>query len=181
MFTKVTFQVFIQYLFIIVLNYELSNFDEKKLLHFFIFFNFSMDVNFAAENWVNAPEFVPLANTSNSASFSEENCASGTTASLSYAQAVNPMAGPQHQASFSALDPLCPYAEANVICKKINCPYLHGDICDMCSRPALHPFNEEMRKKHINVSLGFAYLHNTFNTFIDKKSSINEQIILFHY
>lgn len=115
-------------------------------------FYFSMDVNFDAEDWVNAPEFVPSANTSTGVSFSEENCASGTAASLSYAQAVNPSIKPQHQASFSALDPLCPYAEANVICKKISCPYLHGDICDMCSRPALHPFNEEMRKKHINVS-----------------------------
>lgn len=109
-----------------------------------------MEVSLDAEEWVNAPEFVPSAANSNAnASFSTENCASGTTAPLSYAQAVNPSSG---QASFSSLDPLCPYAEASGICKKVNCTYLHGDICDMCSRPALHPYNEEMRKKHSNVS-----------------------------
>ncbi|XP_001606052.2 probable E3 ubiquitin-protein ligase makorin-1 isoform X1 [Nasonia vitripennis] len=111
--------------------------------------NCSMEISLDAEEWVNAPEFVPsAANSSANASFSPENCASGTTAPLSYAQAVNPSSG---QGSFSSLDPLCPYAEASGICKKVNCTYLHGDICDMCSRPALHPYNEEMRKKHTNA------------------------------
>lgn len=117
----------------------------------------NMEANPDAEEWVNAPEFVPSANSSANASF--ENCASGggTTATgagppLSYAQAVHPAAGQQPQANFTSLDPLCPFAEASGLCKKSNCPYLHGDICDMCSRPALHPFNEELRKKHANVS-----------------------------
>ncbi|KAJ8681836.1 hypothetical protein QAD02_017628 [Eretmocerus hayati] len=106
----------------------------------------SMEMGLDVEEWVNAPEFVPSANFGANTSFSNEACA--TTAPLSYAQVVNPNAG---QATFSPLDPLCPYAEATGICKKSNCPYIHGDICDMCSKPALHPFNEEMRKKHTNA------------------------------
>lgn len=108
-----------------------------------------MDATSGAEEWVNAPEFIPTSgHSSTNASFAE-NVASGTTLPLSYAQAVNPSSG---QASFSTLDPLCPFAEATGMCKKANCQYLHGDMCDMCNRPALHPFNEELRKKHSNVS-----------------------------
>jgi E3 ubiquitin-protein ligase makorin len=105
-----------------------------------------------AEEWVNAPEFIPSSENSNvNVHFSLENCASGITEPLSYAQVVNPSSG---QSSFSSQDPLCPQAEATGFCKKMNCPYLHGDICDMCSRPALHPHNEELRKKHTNVRIG---------------------------
>ena len=113
-----------------------------------------MDISLDAEEWVNAPEFVPSAGNSSSNDSFDSNCASGITPStpLTYAQAVNPHAGQQQQ-QFSALDPLCPYAEATGCCKKINCPYLHGDICDMCSKPVLHPFNEELRKKHNNVRI----------------------------
>lgn len=50
--------------------------------------------------------------------------------------------------AFTASSPLCPYAEASIICKKTNCPYLHGDLCDMCNRPVLHPLNDEQRKEH---------------------------------
>ncbi|XP_014203884.1 probable E3 ubiquitin-protein ligase makorin-1 isoform X1 [Copidosoma floridanum] len=117
--------------------------------------NFSIDTSLDAEEWVNAPEFVPFsANPSANASFSMDNCASGTTAPLSYAQAVNPNSGQNSsQASFSSQDPLCPYAEATGICKRTNCTYLHGEICDMCSKPALHPYNEELRKKHTNACM----------------------------
>lgn len=73
---------------------------------------------------------------------------SGTsTMSISYAQAVNPSG----QASNPSVEPLCPYAEATGICKKRNCIYLHGNICELCNRAALHPYNEELRKKHTNV------------------------------
>lgn len=73
----------------------------------------------------------------------------GLSTPISYAQAVNANAG---QASHSPSDPLCPYAEASGICKKLDCPYLHGDICDLCGAAALHPYNEEHRKKHTNVT-----------------------------
>jgi len=45
---------------------------------------------------------------------------------------------------------LCPYAERNGICRYPvgECTYLHGDVCDLCTRPALHPYNEDLRKKH---------------------------------
>ncbi|CAK9825747.1 Probable E3 ubiquitin-protein ligase makorin-1 [Anthophora retusa] len=103
-----------------------------------------------AEEWVKAPEFIP----SDVAGSSSANKASTTletsTSSLlpiSYAQALNPSG----QASSPSLEPLCPYAEATGICKKRNCTYLHGDICELCNRAALHPHNEELQKKHTNA------------------------------
>lgn len=81
-----------------------------------------------------------------------------TSMPVSYAQAVNPSG----QASSPALEPLCPYAESTGICRNSNCTYLHGDICELCSRAALHPHNEELRKKHTNVRpySFFCYLVN---------------------
>lgn len=73
---------------------------------------------------------------------------------VSYAQAVNPSG----QASNLALEPLCPYAEATGICKNSNCTYLHGDICELCGRAALHPHSEELRKKHTNVRSYFVVI-----------------------
>ncbi|XP_065165154.1 probable E3 ubiquitin-protein ligase makorin-1 isoform X2 [Atheta coriaria] len=45
---------------------------------------------------------------------------------------------------------LCPFAAGDGFCKYPpgECTYLHGTVCDMCGKPALHPFNEEARKKH---------------------------------
>ncbi|XP_024942938.1 probable E3 ubiquitin-protein ligase makorin-1 isoform X2 [Cephus cinctus] len=102
-----------------------------------------------AEEWVNAPEFVPLSiPTASSSSTAETSSTSATTsAPVSYARAVN--ATGQSVTSSSA--PLCPYAEASGICKKPNCTYVHGDICELCGRAALHPHNEEERKKHTNA------------------------------
>lgn len=104
----------------------------------------------AAEEWVKAPEFVP-SSVAGSSSANENSDTLETSASsslpLSYAQAVNPSG----QASSPSLEPLCPYAEATGICRKRNCTYLHGDICELCNRAALHPNNEELRKKHTNV------------------------------
>jgi len=34
----------------------------------------------------------------------------------------------------------CPYQEA--------CQYTHGDACELCGKPCLHPFDEEQRKAH---------------------------------
>lgn len=107
-----------------------------------------------AEEWVNAPEFVPssLPSIAGSSSFANEAFAtSGTSAGssvpMSYARAVNPTG----KAVNPSLEPLCPYAEATGICKKRNCTYLHGDICELCNCAALHPHNEELRKKHTNA------------------------------
>ncbi|XP_012282222.1 probable E3 ubiquitin-protein ligase makorin-1 isoform X2 [Orussus abietinus] len=103
----------------------------------------------AVEQWVNAPEFVPSSSlTAAPSPVSKEAYLPITTSTVvSYAQAVNPTG----QSSNLASEPLCPYAEASGICKKPNCTYLHGDICELCGRAALHPHNEEHRKKHTNV------------------------------
>lgn len=107
-----------------------------------------------------APEFVPTAVPPIAGSSTDGTSTSGTSTStsmaVSYAQAVNPSG----QASNPALEPLCPYAEASGICRNINCTYLHGDICELCSRAALHPFNEELRKKHTNVNIYLVILSN---------------------
>ncbi|XP_033218795.1 probable E3 ubiquitin-protein ligase makorin-1 [Belonocnema kinseyi] len=111
------------------------------------------DAVITSDDWANAPEFIPSSiPTTAAASY----CAEGSGASLcgnvtsavSYAQVVNASSG---QTSISASDPLCPYAESSGICKKLNCPYLHGDICELCGCAALHPLNEESRKKHTNA------------------------------
>ncbi|CAL7937195.1 unnamed protein product [Xylocopa violacea] len=104
-----------------------------------------------AEEWVKAPEFVP-SDVAGSSSANEASSILGTQATssslpISYAQAVNPSG----QASSPSLELLCPYAEATGICKKRNCTYLHGDICELCNCAALHPHNEELRKKHTNA------------------------------
>lgn len=99
-----------------------------------------------AEEWVKAPEFIPTVPVAGSST--DGTSTSGSTSMpVSYAQAVNPSG----QASNPALEPLCPYAEASGICRNLNCAYLHGDICELCSRAALHPYNEELRKKHTNA------------------------------
>ena len=105
-----------------------------------------------AEEWVKAPEFVP-SSVAGSSSANEASTTSGTSTStslpVSYAQALNPSG----QASSPALEPLCPYAQAMGICKKRDCTYLHGNICELCNRAALHPHNEELRKKHTNACI----------------------------
>lgn len=102
------------------------------------------------EEWIKAPEFVP-SSVAGSSSMSEPSTTLGTSASspypVSYAQAVNPSG----QASSLSVEPLCPYAIATGICKKRNCTYLHGDICELCNRAALHPHNKDLRKKHTNA------------------------------
>lgn len=106
--------------------------------------------------WVNAPEFVP--SSSSSLSAAEHDVQDDSTASTtqqqqqqpgSYARAVCSSGTTVNPAS----EPLCPYGEATGFCKKLECPYLHGDICELCGRAALHPFNEDSRQKHTNVRI----------------------------
>lgn len=80
--------------------------------------------------WVNAPEFVPKSSGKH----------------LSYAAAVNPVGGD----GLTTTKPLCPYAKKDGFCKYPlgECSYLHGEICDLCGTAALHPYDEELRKKH---------------------------------
>lgn len=44
---------------------------------------------------------------------------------------------------------LCPYFEKEGICPfGYECQYIHGELCDLCNTPCLHPFNEEQREQH---------------------------------
>ena len=83
--------------------------------------------------WVNAPEFVPKY--------------SIVAKPLSYAAAVNPNGA---VANNNSTKQLCPYANKDGFCKYPpgECSYLHGEICDLCGNAALHPVDEELRKKH---------------------------------
>lgn len=53
------------------------------------------------------------------------------------------------------LQSLCPYAEKEGICEALEtgryCPYVHGELCDLCEMPALHPTNEKQREQHRTV------------------------------
>ncbi|KAL3289455.1 hypothetical protein HHI36_022879 [Cryptolaemus montrouzieri] len=82
-------------------------------------------------DWVNAPEFVP-----------------SQPKQKSYAQAVNPMDSAEY-IKYSE-QRLCPYVTKEGCCRYPpgECTNLHGDLCDLCGRAVMHPFNEELRKKH---------------------------------
>lgn len=68
----------------------------------------------------------------------------------SYAEAVNAEAIAEKNANRK----LCPYVNKDGICRNLtDCTYLHGELCDMCSRLILHPFNEEQRKRHRQVDM----------------------------
>ncbi|KRT86401.1 zinc finger protein [Oryctes borbonicus] len=91
--------------------------------------NLSSKINF--EDWVNAPEFIP------------RSC-------QSYSNTLYNSFSNMNLNQDKSKRKLCPYAERDGICKYPigECSYLHGDICDLCGRSALHPFNEEQRKQH---------------------------------
>ena len=46
---------------------------------------------------------------------------------------------------------LCPYAAAGQCHYGSSCPYLHGDMCDICRLQVLHPHDPEQRKAHEKV------------------------------
>lgn len=62
-----------------------------------------------------------------------------------------------------SLQSLCPYAEKDGICEALvtgrYCPYTHGDLCDLCGMPALHPTNEKQREQHHLVNINYLVLH----------------------
>jgi hypothetical protein len=63
---------------------------------------------------------------------------------------IVPSTTPSHPSFL--LQSLCPYAEKDGICEALEtgryCPYIHGDLCDLCEMPALHPTNEKQREQH---------------------------------
>ncbi|VDN03456.1 unnamed protein product [Thelazia callipaeda] len=44
--------------------------------------------------------------------------------------------------------PLCPYFETGYCVKGDQCQFVHGDICDLCNIPCLHPNDREQRAQH---------------------------------
>ena len=47
---------------------------------------------------------------------------------------------------------ICPYAAHGICPNGENCPYQHGDKCDICGCAALSPFDEQQRIQHIQVN-----------------------------
>ncbi|KAJ1361728.1 hypothetical protein KIN20_021057 [Parelaphostrongylus tenuis] len=48
--------------------------------------------------------------------------------------------------------PLCPYFEMGE-CKNEKCQFVHGLVCDMCSRACIHPYDEKQQKQHFSECL----------------------------
>lgn len=44
--------------------------------------------------------------------------------------------------------PLCPYFETGDCDKGDKCQFVHGDVCDLCNVPCLHPTDTEQRAQH---------------------------------
>ncbi|XP_061899225.1 E3 ubiquitin-protein ligase makorin-2-like [Entelurus aequoreus] len=63
-------------------------------------------------------------------------------------QAPSPMGG-----AFQDFSQLCPYAAAGRCYYEDNCPYLHGDQCEVCRLQVLHPHDPEQRRAHEKMCL----------------------------
>ncbi|XP_076369683.1 E3 ubiquitin-protein ligase makorin-1-like isoform X2 [Tachypleus tridentatus] len=85
-----------------------------------------------SSDWVNAPEFVPR------------------SLIKSYAEKVKSSDTVSHTASFPVhqLVPLCPYTAGDECPFGNTCQYLHGEVCDICNKPVLHPLDETQRSQH---------------------------------
>ena len=54
----------------------------------------------------------------------------------------------------SASSELCPFYTATIQCEQRElgtCPYIHGDTCDMCLYPCLHPTDVKQQEAHRKV------------------------------
>ena len=83
----------------------------------------------------------------------EEREAAATTSeteSRSWAQVVNPVAMAELTVS-DAESQLCPFGVVGECRYGENCAYIHGVLCDLCGRAALHPGHERQQKEHMKV------------------------------
>ncbi|KAJ3602422.1 hypothetical protein NHX12_030177 [Muraenolepis orangiensis] len=55
--------------------------------------------------------------------------------------------------AYQELVQLCPYAAAGQCHYGNSCPYLHGDLCDICRLHVLHPSDPEQRRAHEKVCM----------------------------
>ena len=51
---------------------------------------------------------------------------------------------------------LCPYAAQGECRYGEMCTYVHGEMCEMCGKQALHPSDKELRDKHTKVCTGIS-------------------------
>ncbi|KAG8198205.1 hypothetical protein JTE90_015302 [Oedothorax gibbosus] len=82
-------------------------------------------------NWVDAPEFVPK-----------------TT--RSYADTLKTHRGMAVYNENVALE-LCSYFMDGECPFEYGCPYLHGEVCDICQKACLHPFDARQRQQHVEL------------------------------
>lgn len=99
-------------------------------------------------------------------SASNEEISNNSNGSKSYFEALTGAKLPLNNNPYSEFDPfdestanqqvmldqysmLCPFFEKDASCPfGLECQYLHGEVCDLCGTPCLHPFNEELREQH---------------------------------
>jgi len=82
---------------------------------------------------------------------------------MSYARAVDPNAGLESAQVALSSSELCPYFLMGLCRYGEECTYIHGDVCDLCSQPCLHPMDQIQRLKHREVNnidlLIYFYFH----------------------
>ncbi|XP_029990044.1 E3 ubiquitin-protein ligase makorin-2 isoform X1 [Sphaeramia orbicularis] len=63
------------------------------------------------------------------------------------------VAPPPEGGAYLDLPQLCPYAAAGHCYYRDTCPYLHGDVCEVCGLQVLHPHDAEQRRAHKKMCL----------------------------
>ncbi|XP_061641091.1 E3 ubiquitin-protein ligase makorin-2 [Phyllopteryx taeniolatus] len=66
---------------------------------------------------------------------------------------VPEQAPPQMGGAYQDFSQLCPYAAAGRCFYRDDCPYLHGDRCEVCRLHALHPHDAEQRRAHEKICM----------------------------
>lgn len=75
----------------------------------------------------------------------------------SYARAVDPTAGQTSAQIARSTSELCPYYLMGLCRYGEECTYIHGELCELCGQPCLHPTDEAQRLKHNEVSVFFLF------------------------
>ncbi|NWR77507.1 MKRN2 ligase, partial [Centropus unirufus] len=100
----------------------------------------------------------------------------------SYLEAIcSGLEEPAAGSSCATGEQLCPYAAAGACHFGERCPYLHGDVCEICGLQVLHPFDQEQRKAHEMLCMA-TFEHDMENAFAfqasqDKVCSICMEVV----
>lgn len=103
----------------------------------------------ATDNWVYAPVFVPAGKDK----LSRPDESVPPPPPKSYAEVCNSLAaktGFVTNVPSNNKSQLCPFLEAGECKYGMECVYTHGELCELCGRPCLHPTDKEQQKKHVN-------------------------------